>query len=369
MPADRHYAQLWLAFVPEEVRKSVTSAELNDRVAEASRLSDMANSAPGAAQRQELKERAQRIISAAPRAATERLVADKIAKAAQLGSSVQADMLRRQAQDWLDQNPPAPRRGAAVRKAEAGPDITPVFNADGQLIGIVDTDKITLVSGRGQAAAERMADPAAAPPDAGAGQQVSKAVRAWDQHGRMLVTDQRHIRKTAAPLQTSAAVAERYKRKATGHALPGDEEGDDQGHGTDGTPPEIQARRGSVQAGGTTGAGKPRKLEGAAAALAAAPQAKLPGDVPDRAVIKALNPGWTAVHDWTGALVGAVRQSHVIATPRAGTVAKSQVSNSHANVYNASRRKVGMAPLSHIIPVADLRKALGTSQPRRRTGR
>ena len=50
-------------------------------------------------------------------------------------------------------------------------------------------------------------------------------------------------------------------------------------------------------------------------------------------------------------------------------VAKSQVSHSHANVYDASKRKVGMARLSNIIPAADLRKALGTSQAHGRAGR
>jgi hypothetical protein len=122
-------------------------------------------------------------------------------------------------------------------------------------------------------------------------------------------------------------------------------------------------------AGGTTGAGKPRKLDETTASLAAASQAKLPGDVPDRTVIKALNPGWTAVHDWRGVLVGAVKQSLVIASPRPGTVAKSQIDYSHANVYDSSKRKVGMARISHIIHVTELRKALAEGQPRGRAGR
>jgi hypothetical protein len=342
-------------------------------VLEAGRLSKRAADLTlSKADREEARARAQQVMRAAPRAETEHLVATKVAKAAQLGNSPQADMLRRQARDLLDENPPAPRRGAAVRKAKADEEEmpVPVFDADGNLLGIVDQDDITLVAGSGggskapQPAGTDVAGAAAAQDPALDGQ-IVKALGSRmivrDQYGRRYLTDRRSIRNASSETV----------RKALGDDLVTLYDAAGRPYQVSRSAiqsPEQQARNtGPVNAGGTTGMGQPRKTGPAAALPADGPQAKLPGD-PDRAVIKALNPGWTAVHDYTGRLVGAVK-SELVVHPRPGTVAKSQVSHSHANVYDARRRKVGMARLARIIPVAELRKALGTTQPRGRAGR
>jgi hypothetical protein len=367
MPADQHYANLWLSLVPEDVRKSITPAELNDRVIEAARLSKRAADLTLRKEdREEARSRAQQVMRAAPRAETERLVAEKISKAAQLGDSAQAGMLRRQARDLLDQNPPAPRRDAAVRKAEAVADEmpVPVFDADGNLLGVVDQDDITLVagSGGGSKAAQvpggtGAAGAAAAAQDPALDGQVVKALGSRmivrDQFGRRYLTERRSIRTASSETVRKAldddsvtlydvgGRAYRVSRSAI-------------------QSPAQQARdTGPVNAGGTTGMGQTRKT---------GPAGALPGDT-DRAVVKSLNRGWTAVYDYTGRLAGAVKTSNVVAPPRAGTVAKSRIDQTHANVYNAQRRKVGMAPVAHIIPVADLRKALGTTRPRGQAGR
>lgn len=354
MPVDHHYAQLWLSLVPDEVRKSITPAELNDRVLEADRLSKKAADLNlGKEDREEARARAQQVMRAAPRAETERLVAAKVAKAAQLGNSPQADMLRRQAQDLLKQNPPAPRRDAAVRKAEADiAEMVPVFDQNGQLIGIADPGDITPVRG-----SKTNPTPEENAQDEQTAENVAKAtgmVAVYDAAGRPYLTYQRQIRKAAAQSGELVTVTDSSGRS---YRVPRSFL----------QSPEVQARNtGPVSAGGTTGLGQPRATGPAAALPGDGPQAKLPGDL-DRTVIKALNPGWTAVHDYTGRLVGAVK-SGLILRPQPGTVAKSQVSHSHANVYDASRRRVGMARLEHILPVADLRKALGTAQLRGRAG-
>ena len=365
MPADHHYAQLWLSLVPDEVRKSITAGELNDRVLEAGRLSrKAADLTLSTEDRQSAKARAQQVMRAAPRADTERTVATKIAKAAQLGDSPQADMLRRQAQDLLDQNPPAPRRGASVRKAKED-DPVPVFDQDGNLIGICDPDDITPIGGAGgqpAAAPPPAQDPAAqaqAPP---AGQQVAKnsglKVVVLDQFGKRYAVDRRNIRSSVRKAGDDMVVL--YDEAGHPYSVPR----------SAAQPAEAQARnKGPVNAGGTTGMGQPRKTGPAASLPGDGPQRAQPGDVTDRTVIKSLNPGWEPVHDWRGVLVGAVKSSNVVAAPRPGTVAKSRIDQTHANVYNGARRRVGMARVSHILPVAELRKALGTTQPGRRLSR
>src|SRR5882672_4944959 len=115
-----HVACLLLASIPEDVRKSIGHAELQDRLVYAAQLAArVGNPALSLKQRSDAKAEALQVMKAAPRAVTEQLVADKVAKAARLGDSPQADVLRRQARELLEQNPPAPRRGAAaVAKAK-----------------------------------------------------------------------------------------------------------------------------------------------------------------------------------------------------------------------------------------------------------
>ena len=118
-------------------------------------------------------------------------------------------------------------------------------------------------------------------------------------------------------------------------------------------PQKPQAKNtGPVKAGGTTDAGPPKQ---------ASPVEPLPGDLPDRQVVKAatpeqvikgLGPQWMPVFNWLGRLAGAVPRSHV--TPAVpGQVLKGAAAST-ANVYDARRRKVGTAPLSRIVQLADL---------------
>jgi hypothetical protein len=360
MPADPHFhARMLLSRVPDEIRKSISTDELNDRLIEAARLGAQANDPSLSNElRRAAKLRGQAILQAQPARATKQQHAELIAKAAATSHRGQAEAIRREAEELISERHPIapPHRGAAVRKAKADiAEMVPVFNQDGQLIGIADPADITPVRG-----SKPSPTPEENAQDAQAAENVAKAtgmVAVYDAAGRPYLTYQRDIRKSAAQagdlvtVQDSSGRSYRVPRSVL-------------------QSPEVQARNtGPVNAGGTTGMGQPRQTGPASSSPANGPQRALPGDVPDRTVIKALNPEWTAVYDYTGRLAGAVKTSSVIASPRPGTVAKSQIDDTHANVYDARRRKIGMAPLSHVIPVAELRKALGTTQPRRRPGR
>lgn len=335
----RHVAQLMLGLIPDDVRKQLSGAELNDRLVEAARLGAQATDpALSADLRAAARIRARAIMTAQPRAATEQQHRAMIAKAAALPEGFRANMVREHARQLLEDHPVAPRRGAAVRKAKAEDEPVPVFDADGNLVGIVDQADITPVAG------ER-ATPAA--PAAMAGEPVAKAQRlsVWDGTGQRYVTTRGRIRKSARSQPGMYDDGPLYR--VTG--------GDDAGYGTGAASPGVQARnRGPVGAGGTTGLGQSRQAGPAAALPADGPQRALPGDMADRQVVKALGPQWTGVHDWTGALVGAVRRSDVAALP-AGRVLKGAAAADCANVYNAAGRRLGFAALANIVPLAALR--------------
>ena len=269
-----HVARLLLARMSEDIRKSLSQAEIEDRLVYATQLGAQAsNPALSPGQRQEARSRAQQVMTAAPRAVTEQQVADKIAKATRLGNSPQADDLRRQAQQILEENPPAPRRGATVRKAKAAAEDEPipVFDADGNLVGICDAADVTPVAGK-------QATPAA--PAAMAGDPVTKGQRLsiWDGTGQRYVTTRARIRKTDRP-RPGVYDDGPLERLLGGH---------DTGYGTGVASPEEQARnRGPVSVGGTTGMGRPRQTGPAASLPADGPQQARPGDVPGRQVVKA----------------------------------------------------------------------------------
>lgn len=181
-----HLARLMLHSIPEDIAKSIDSAELNDRVVETARLSAQAQDpALSTPLRQAARLRARAIAEAQPRAATLRQHADLIAKAAATRSAVQADAIRRQAERLIEEaHPIAPRRAvakgmgrladeAAARAiastkartvAKAGrssgdKQMQAVFDQSGNLIGVVDPAKIQPVAGHGSPK-----EPAAAPP-------------------------------------------------------------------------------------------------------------------------------------------------------------------------------------------------------------
>ncbi|HET6192243.1 MAG TPA: hypothetical protein VFE59_35195 [Trebonia sp.] len=103
-----------------------------------------------------------------------------------------ANMVREHARQLLEDHPVAPRRSAAVRKAKAKAEDepVPVFDADGNLVGIVDAADITPVAGP---------RPQPVAPAATAGEPVAKAQRlsVWDGTGQRYVTTRGRIRKSA----------------------------------------------------------------------------------------------------------------------------------------------------------------------------
>lgn len=195
-----HLARLLTAMVPDAIAKSITSDEYNDRIIEAARLSaQAADPALSLALRQAARLRGQAVLRAQPRQATRRQHADLIAKAA-AAPPAQAEAIRRKADRLIEEEQPiAPSRAAAVRKAQkakadAEDEPVPVFDANGNLIGICDAEDITPVSTGRQGSAQAPA-------------QVAKAsgrVVVYDQWRRPHLADRRSIRTTARALPRGA---------------------------------------------------------------------------------------------------------------------------------------------------------------------
>lgn len=221
-------AQLLLHAIPADIRKSLDSTELNDRVREMIRLSAQAQDpALAAPLRQAAKMRARAVAEAQPRAITERQHRELIAKAAAAPSTAQADAIRRQARELIEERHPvaprvvataavakaaadrvARRAAAAKQKGKPGKPVrvygaggrligvadsraivtkadgkteppVPVFDADGNLIGVCDASDIQRVAGAGQPAPADRAAPegtAAGTPQPAPAQQQSAAV-------------------------------------------------------------------------------------------------------------------------------------------------------------------------------------------------
>jgi hypothetical protein len=332
-PYDPAYlARLYLSQVPEAVRKSITTEELNDRIIEAARLGAQANDpALSPELRSAARLRAGGILGAQPRQDTRAQHAALIAKAAGAPPR-QAEAIRRKADELIEQEHPiAPGRAERVRKAKAEDDEEQpvvVFDQNGTVVGICDPADITPVQGK-------QATPAA--PAAVAGEPVAKGQRLsiWDGYGNRHVTTRGKIRKTAEPRPGVYDDGPLYAVLS----------------------PEAQARnRGPVKAGGTTGLGLPRTTGPASALPGDGPQQALPGDVEARAIIKSFGPQWRMMYDSAGRLRGAVRQPDV-RPARPGHVLKGAAALAYTAVCNSAGRQVGIAPAVGIIPLADLRTA------------
>lgn len=223
----QHQLTLMAQNVPQEIRARIDVEEFKDRIAQAAGLIAKAGEAATPGERRQLSEHALRVLQARPRAETEAIVKGKIAKAKIIGNSVQEDALIRQARDELLAHPPAIRRHAApVVKAASGPGdctLVPLYDASGVLRWVGDPGDLTPV----------LPDP-----------QATMTAKA------------------------QAAARDRF--------------------GEPPAPAEVQTRNTApVRVGGTTGMGRPR-LTGPPEALPDdGPQQVLPGDVPDRQVIKA----------------------------------------------------------------------------------
>jgi hypothetical protein len=301
-------ARLLLHAIPEDIRKSLDGAELNDRVVEMARLSAQAqDGALSAPLRAAARNRARAIAEAQPRAATLRQHQALIAKASATRDLRQAEAIRRQAERLLEEeHPVAPRRAAGM----------------GQL-----------------------ADEAAARAVAKARQRRPAAKAA---HLPVVVYGQN--RRPLGTVARSAIVA-----KASGEKVPMQPVFDENGNLIGIVDPEqIQPVAGSGGKQDAAAAPAGQAPAQPAAPAQAAPVAK--GDAALVAqVLKSLGPKYIAVYDmFGGSPVGIVKKKHVTATP-AGRVAKAAASPHTANVYDARRRRVGTARLADITDLATLR--------------
>lgn len=167
--------------VPDTVLSQISDDELRDRYAYARQLTEQANRTNGR-EGARLIQKARAVMVAQPRATTERDVRETVAKASALGNTGHADALRRKANELLEQHPPAPRRGASaaasrlIAKAstkasgsDGEPKMVAVFDASGNLVGVVDPADLTPVQSAGAPAANE-ATPVAKPSEPAPGQ-------------------------------------------------------------------------------------------------------------------------------------------------------------------------------------------------------
>jgi hypothetical protein len=194
-PDPNHHARLLLGLIPEDVKKSASAAELNARLAEARRLGAQAGDMRlDPLLRSQARMHAQQVLTA-PRSAAPVQKAIANARTAQLADEAAAR---------------AVAKGKARRVAKAGAkaadeEPVPVFDANGQLIGICDPSDIQPVAG----AAGRQ------PSDATA-QQVAKALGklvVYDQRRKPHLADRRSIR-----IRARGAVAKGAVRVRTGNS-------------------------------------------------------------------------------------------------------------------------------------------------------
>jgi hypothetical protein len=152
-PAIRQEFGHMTGMLATNVLKSIGDEELLDRLTQARSLVQKSQAAASPADRKRLGEQAQAVLHARPRAEVERLVTDKIAKAA-ISDHVQAAELRSQARELLVREPPAVRRrdsrGVPVAKASAKPEPGPsgliaLYDAAGNMIYAVPEDSPDLI--------------------------------------------------------------------------------------------------------------------------------------------------------------------------------------------------------------------------------
>jgi len=132
--------------MPEPLVKSLTQDELSDRAHYASTLMAKARATDDPTLKKSYSALAGAVLrSPEAREETERRVEDLRLKAQLTFSKVDAARLRDQAQKILDENPIAPRRQQAMRKAlrkaaDAGQ--MAVYDKDGSLVGVCDPEKV-----------------------------------------------------------------------------------------------------------------------------------------------------------------------------------------------------------------------------------
>jgi len=151
-PDLQHQVSLMISSIPENIRKAISTEELEDRVLQAVELVRKSQQARTPGERRQLGEQARRILGARPRAETEAVVLAKMRKAEVIGNQDQAAELVRQAREELLMHPPAVRRGAPVAKAKAKADddgqdeLMARYDRDGNLTHVVRTGDATPVT-------------------------------------------------------------------------------------------------------------------------------------------------------------------------------------------------------------------------------
>lgn len=134
-----------VAMVAPATLAAISNDELLDRLHQARSLVQKSQAATRPGDRRQLGEQARAILAARPREQVERLVTDKIAKAAIVPDAHAAEALREQARELLRREPPAVRRSgskrAPVAKADPGPSgLIAVFDEAGNPIYVIDPD-------------------------------------------------------------------------------------------------------------------------------------------------------------------------------------------------------------------------------------
>ena len=205
VPDPNHLARLLASQIPEQVLKAIGPRELNAKLVEAARLTMQSRDQTLPPElRRAAGLRARATLQSQPEAVTRQQHAQLVRKAA-TAPPRQAEAIRRQAAQLLEDNPIT--TGTTVRKAKADPDAAPipVFNADGRLIGVCDEQDIVPVAGAGGGRDKTAGDPAPAPAAAPvpasnpAAAPVAKGARiyVYDQWNRRYTTDRRSVRTTA----------------------------------------------------------------------------------------------------------------------------------------------------------------------------
>jgi len=243
-PAERR-AFPYADHIPADTLARLSRAELADRLVYSTQLGQRVAKAALPAQKRTITQEIIAMMRAQPRSATERDVAQRIAKAASVPDASQGSAIRRAAQQLLDEQPPAPRNPDAdlIVKAVAGEDgLMACYDENGCLYGVCEQSELIPVTLPSQVAKARAAAAAKRPRTS-----VAKATPETPPAGYVAAYDQ--------------------DGKFTGYVRPGDIE----------DPATALARTtGPVRSGGTTGLGQPR----------GGPQQRLASDLPGRQVIK-----------------------------------------------------------------------------------
>lgn len=128
--------------VPYPLRKSLPQSEFLDRLAYVETLQVKAMREPDGEIAARYNKLARQVMYARPRADVAQEAAGLRKKAVAMGRGLPAETVLKRAEDLIKDNPPAPRRDATIRKADAK-NMMPVYSAAGELLGVCDPLKVS----------------------------------------------------------------------------------------------------------------------------------------------------------------------------------------------------------------------------------